>query len=298
MYYGAEAPLLLAAYAAFQDWDGVWMFDYGHGQDGTATMGAARGFFDTAQHSGKMANMLLAANLFRRGDVRPALYEISMALTPEREIDLLANTRAWSVFSSRQMGVPGKLAFTNRLSTRVGRTPDGLAHPPAGPTGNVVVSDTGELRWDLATAGRGLVTVNTPRTKAVLGYATNRVFPLGDLTFTPGTNLLGWCSFGATLTRGDSFTNGCTALVVASGWWENTGQVWKTATKNSVGNRWGGPPILMEVVPFTLTLPVATNRVHIWALDRTRPAHGQTASHRHGQPLDPHHHHPRRDSLV
>jgi hypothetical protein len=269
MYYGAEGPLLLAAYAAFQDWDGLWMFDYGHGQDGTATMGYARSFFDTAQHSGKMANLLLAANLFRRGDVRPAVNEITMALTPEREIDLLSTTWAWSIFNARQMGLSGKHAFVRRLNTEVGDAPAGLTNPPAASPSNVLLSDTGELKWDLATPGRGVVTVNSPRTKAVLGFATNRVFQLGELTVAPSTNRLGWCSWGATLTRGHTFTNDCTALVVASGWWENTGQVWKDASKNSVGNQWGGAPMLMEVIPFTLSLPVPTNRVTVWRLSPT-----------------------------
>lgn len=266
-YYGSEAPLLLAAYGSLQDWDGIWMFDYGHGQDGTATMGYARSFFDTAQHSGKMANLLIAASLFRRGDVRPAAQEITMALTPDKEIDLLANTWAWGIFSSSQLGVSGKLAFTNRLSTSVGTNAIGLTNPPPAPSGNVLTSDTGELKWDLATANRGVVTINTARTKAVLGYATNRIWNLGELTFTPGTNRLGWCSLGATLTRGTSFTNDCTALVVASGWWENTGQVWKNANQDSVGGNWGGPPILVEVVPFTLALPIGTNRISAWVLD-------------------------------
>ncbi|MDW8310220.1 MAG: carbohydrate binding domain-containing protein, partial [Verrucomicrobiales bacterium] len=174
MYYGAEAPLLLAAYAAFQDWDGVWLFDYGHGQDATATMGCVRGFFDTAQHAGKMANLLLAANLFRRGDVRPATHEITLALTPDQEIDLLLNTWAWGVFSSRQLGVSGRLAFTNRLSVSIGTHAVGLTNPPAPPAGNVVTSDTGELQWNLSRSGRGVVTINTPRTKALVGYVTNR----------------------------------------------------------------------------------------------------------------------------
>ncbi len=267
MYYGAEAPLLLATYGALQDWDGLWMFDYGHGQDGTTTMGYARGFFDTAQHSGKMANLLLAANLFRRGDVLPAAQEITMALSPNREIDLLANTWAWGVFSSSQFGLSGKHAFVNRLSTSVGTNAIGLTNPPPAPSGNVLTSDTGELRWDLTTAGRGVVTVNTARTKAVIGHATNRVWQLGELSLTPGSNQLGWLTFGATLTRGSSFTNDCNALIIATGWWENTGQLWKDANKDSVGNQWGGPPILMEVVPFTLTLPVGTNRLSAWALD-------------------------------
>ncbi len=266
-YYGSEGPLLLAAYGALQDWDGIWMYAYGPGQDGTATMGYPREYFDTAQHSGKMANLLLAANLFRRGDVRSAAQEITMALTPDKEIDLLASTWAWNVFSSSQMGLSGKFAFTTRLSTSVGPNAVGLTNPPPAPSGNVLTSDTGELKWDLASAGRGVVTVNTTRTKAVVGYAANRVWNLGELTLTPGSNQLGWCSLAATLTRGSSFTNDCTALVVAGGWWESTGQVWKDANKDSVGNNWGGPPILVEVVPFTLSLPVGTNRITAWALN-------------------------------
>lgn len=37
-YFGAEGPLLLAAQAAAQDWDGLWLFDYGPGND-SVTMG-------------------------------------------------------------------------------------------------------------------------------------------------------------------------------------------------------------------------------------------------------------------
>lgn len=269
MYYGAEGPLLLAAYGGLQDWDGLWMFDYGHGQDGTATMGYARSFFDTAQHSGKMANMLLAANLFRRGDVQPARTEITMKLTPEQEIDLIAKTWAWNIFSSGQMGLSGKHAFVRCLSTSVGTNAVGLTNAPTAPAAPALASDTGELLWDLSTAGKGFVTVNTPRTKAVVGYATNRVFNLGPLRLAPGTNLLGWASLGATLTRGEVFTNDCTALVIANGWWENSGQVWKNASKDSVGNQWGGSPILVEVVPFTLTLPISTNAVTAWSLTQT-----------------------------
>ena len=263
-YYGAEAPLLLAAYGGLQDWDGVWMFDYGPGND-SVTMGYVRSYFDTAQNPGKMANLLLAANLFRRGDVRPANQEVTVGISPDQEIDLMAKTWAWGVFPSSQLGVSGKLAFTNRLSVAVGTNT--FPNPPAAPTATTLASDTGELRWNLANAGQGIVTVNTPLTKAVLGFATNGVFTLGDVTLRPATNRLGWCSLGATLTRGNSFTNDCTALIVASGWWENTGQVWKSSAKDSVGNQWGTAPTLMEVVPFTLTLPVGTNRVQVWSLD-------------------------------
>ncbi len=264
--YGAEGPLLLAAYAGLQDWDGIWLYDYGPGND-VASMGYVRGFFEIGQHPAKMANLLLAANLFRRGDVRPAVHEHTMALTPERELDLLRKTWAWVVFTSGQMGVPGKLALISRLDTSIGANPAGLSQPPAAPAGNVLASDTGQLRWDLSVANHGVVTFDTPRTKGLVGYADNRPMTLGALTFRPGTSRLGWCTLGITLKRGQSFTNDCSALLVATGWCENTGQVWKDANKNSVGNHWGGAPILAEIVPFTLTLPVGVNNVRVWSLD-------------------------------
>ncbi len=267
-YYGGEGPLFLAAYAGLQDWDGLWLFDYGHGNPVPGvTMGYVRGFFEIGQHPTKMPNLLLAANLFRRGDVKPALQEYTMALTPETEVDLLANAWAWGIFNASQLGMPGKLGFVSRLSTSVGTNAIGLPTPPASPSGNVVTSDTGELVWDVTQAGAGYFRANTPRTKALVGYVTNRTFNLGGITIRPGNADLGWLTWGMTLKRGEVFTNDCTALIVATGWWENTNQVWKDATKNSVGNQWGGAPVLTEVVPFTLTLPVATNYVRIWALD-------------------------------
>jgi hypothetical protein len=265
-YYGAESPLLLAAYAGLQDWDGLWLFAYGPGSPMAAT-GYVRGFFEMAQHPTKMANLLLAANLFRRGDVRPAAQEYTMALTPERELDALLSTGAWNVFSSSQLGVPGKLAFASRLSTSVGTNAGGLTNPPSAPSGNVITSDTGELIWNASVPNQGIVTLNSARTKAIVGAADNQTRSLGSLLLRPGTTRLGWCSLGVTLTDGEVFTNDCTMLVLAGGWWENTGQVWVNTNKTSVGNQWGAAPVLTEVVPFTLSLPVSTNHVQAWSLD-------------------------------
>jgi hypothetical protein len=212
-----------------------------------------------------MVNLLMAANLFRRGDVTPAQQEQTMALSSDRELDLLLNAGAWGLFSSSQLGMPGKRVFANRVSTTLGA--NGLTSPPADIAGSDVSSDTGELRWNVAQAGQGLLTYNTRRSKGLVGFADNKTVILDNISFRPGTTRLGWCTLGLTLTRGEVVTNDCTALIVASGWWENTGQVWKDANKNSVGNQWGTAPVLAEVVPFTLTLPVATNHVRLWSLD-------------------------------
>lgn len=264
--YSAEGPLLLAAYGALQDWDGLWLFDYGAGQS-SVTMGMFRGFFDTGQHPLKMANLLVAAQLFRRGHVARAVQEYTMALTPDAEIGLLQRlANSWSVFSGSQLGLPTRLPFVSRVSTDVSPNATGVPTPPTPPAGSLL-SDTGELTWNLATAGRGFVTVKTPRTQAVVGFADNRDLDLGGIRLRPGTTQLGFCTLALTLIQGDTLTNGGTALLVAAGQCENTNMKWTDATKTSVGNQWGTAPTRIEVVPFTLTLPVSAALVQVWTLD-------------------------------
>lgn len=259
-YFGAEGPLLLAAQAAAQDWDGIWLFDYGPGNDSVA-MGKIRGFFDIAQHPTKMANVLLAANLFRRGDAQPLTNNLVLALTPEREIDsLLGNGSAWNVFHAGQLGLPISWALTNRVAVDFGDSPSGLTSlpesaPPSGPQ---------EIQWRQSGTNR-FVTIHTPRTRAAIGYLGHQALSLGELTVETSPQQLPFASFGATLTRGSAFTNG-TFLVVASGWIENTGMHWKDGTRTSVGDQWGSSPTLIEVIPFRLTLPVSSDRVQAWVL--------------------------------
>jgi hypothetical protein len=265
--FSAEGPLLFAAYGALQDWDGLWLFDYGPGND-SVTMGRIRGFFDTAQHPTKMANLAIAANLFRRGDVARAAQEYTMGLTPDAEIDLLhTRASAWSVFSGSQLGLPTRLPLVSRVSVDVGPNASGLPTPPANPAAGVLTADTGELTWNLAAAGKGFVTVNTARTKALIGFTDQREVDLGGVRLRPGTTQLGFSTLALTLTRGTSLTHGGTALLVAAGRCENTNMVWKDANHNSVGNQWGSAPTLIETIPFTLTLPVAAARLKVWALD-------------------------------
>lgn len=265
-YYGAEGPLLLAAYGALQDWDGIWLFDYGPGQDGVQ-MGYVRGFFEIGQHPTKMANLLLAANIFRRGDVSPAATERTLQLGPERELDLLQATGAWSVFSASQLGMPGKVAFVNRVSTTL-VTNDPASTPPPSPAGNTLTSDTGELVWNASQPAKAQVVVRTPKTRGALGFLDNSSVDLGaGFLATPGTTMLGWCTLGLTMRNGISMTNDCSLLLVASGWWENTGQVWTDSTKQSVANQWGRAPVLTEAVPFSLVIPAPASSVRAWELD-------------------------------
>ena len=82
------AMILLAAFAAIQDWDAVYAYDYCSRKN---EWDARRipNFFDIDQHPTKMATLPAAVAMFVRGDVQPAREQVVAPLDKEREIELL-----------------------------------------------------------------------------------------------------------------------------------------------------------------------------------------------------------------
>jgi hypothetical protein len=163
-----------------------------------------------------------------------------------------------------------------------GTAPAGDAARPAGPR---YASDTSELVWDLSSKGRGVVTVNAPRSKAVIGYGGGKRFDLGGVVLEPGpTAQDGWSTLTVTALEGDLAGGPARLLVTATGLAENTGMTWKSAARDSVGRHWGTAPSLVEGVPARVTLPASAAQVRAWALDeRGRRGAALTVEDRDGK---------------
>lgn len=287
--FAGETPLLAAAMLALHDFDGLFLFSYSHRRD---DWGPARipNFFDIDQHPTKMANLPIAAALFTRADVAPADRLVVCTLSRDDEINLLrARCQPWSLIHAGLLGVPPAATLLHRVAIRVeGVGPP--AHPPGGLSAGEVarelagggaggqrVSDTGQLCWDLSTKDKGVVTVNSPRTRMVAGFVAGRSFSLGDVTIAPGATRQDWCTIAATLVKGERFAGPASILLVATGYAENTAMGWKSAAKDTVGRDWGKSPSLVEVVPATVTLPAPARRVRAWAMDATGQRAGAVA---------------------
>jgi len=267
--YSSEAPLLLAALAGLQDWDGVFLFTYSHRRDDWDAR-QIRNFFDIDQHPPKMVNLPVAAALFERGDVKPAQRCVTAACPPEKEVELLERSGApWRLVHLGLLDVPGWTSLIHRTAIRLGEQAPAAdsVGAPKGEAPSRFVSDTGELTWDLSRKEKGVVTVDSARTKCVVGFIDGRAFTLGGVTITPGKTLQDWCTVAITLKEGESFTGPARALLVATGYVENTNMGWKNAEKSTVGREWGKAPTLVEGIPATITLPVPARRVKLWALD-------------------------------
>ena len=80
--YRAEAGPLTGAYAALQDWDGLFRFAHSHSINNTRKVEAARGF-DLVNEPLSLLSERIAMLLFLRGDVAPAKRIVPYLVTPE-----------------------------------------------------------------------------------------------------------------------------------------------------------------------------------------------------------------------
>lgn len=271
-FYAAEAPLLIGAYGAYQDWGGVYFFTYEGDADGKWDSNYFNSFFQTNQHPAMMANIAAAANLFRRGDVSPAGKTLLLNFNRNTEMDVLLNSaRAWDVTTGKHLNTPAGTPFMTGLALDTRDQPKGVDQAPALNSSSQLVSDTSELVWDVSTATAGEVTIDTARTKGLVGYIAGQRKQLGNITVAIGDLNLDWATFMLTAQRGDfqSLDQGASLLAVATARVENTNMKWQNDNYTSVANQWGQAPTLIEVVPFSVTLPVAPIRVQAWALNAT-----------------------------
>ena len=284
--YCSEGYLLLAAYAALQDWDAIYAYSYAHWNMRDARYVA--NFFDIAQHPTKMVSLIPAVAMFVRGDVRPAKSQVVVSLTKDREIELLRRSEPWVLVHAGQLGVPRRTALVHRLAIATDAMPvpaSSLQPAQLKLSNDRIVSDTGELIWDLTDRKRigdrkcGVVTVNTPRSKAVIGFAAGKLYDLGGVVIKPAnTNQDGWCAISITVLEGALPPYAekhpvvpTRLLITATGYMENTDMGWKDLAgyppRSSCGRDWGRPPTLVEGIPAVLTLPLSAQVTRAWALD-------------------------------
>ena len=256
--YSAETFPLICAYAAFQDWDGIFAFAYSHRTDDWAK-GYFPSFFDIDQHPAKMATLAASAALFLRGDVRPGAREIVSAVPLETVIDTAR--AAGPRVGAEAFGVSALTAFLHRTGIRLAAAPDLPAAPTA--DGSKFTSDTGQLVWD---TDDKVLTIDTPRSKGIIGFAERRTYDLGGIGIEFGALKQGFGIIQLTVLEGADFASAKRLLVTAVATAENTDMQWTDVKRDSVGSHWGHAPSLAEGVPAKIRL-LPGRKWKAWALD-------------------------------
>jgi len=265
--YAAEGLLLLAAYGALQDWDGIFNFSWNHSDQWQVHR--IPNFFDIKSHPVKLVTLPAVAALFRRGDVSPARQEL-FAVADEAAVleQAVATGNPAAGGHATRLGIPAQAALTHRLSVTL-QEPTSAPQQPAYtvPGEPLFVSDTGQLRWDRRDRRRQHVVINTPRSKAVIGFCDGQEFDLEPVRLRVGQTRQGWSAITLTAMTGGGFDRPGLLLLTATGYAENPGWGWETeGDRVTVRSQWGGEPSQCEGIPAQIDFRIPAS-VRAWALD-------------------------------
>ncbi|MCX7009400.1 MAG: hypothetical protein NTY53_19520, partial [Kiritimatiellaeota bacterium] len=166
--YACEGVPILAAYAALQDWDGIFWYSLAH-QDVTTMEKNALAHFDFAKDAVKLNQLAAGALLFLRGDVQTARQTLARSYSHEQ---VLASLRmGWKDQPYFTPGFPLTLPLIHgvRVSSFDGPPTGAFA---ATPTNKFIVADTTNIVWLADGKGTGFIAIDTPRSQALIGHVS------------------------------------------------------------------------------------------------------------------------------
>jgi hypothetical protein len=249
--YASEGIPIIAAYAGFQDWDMVIMYTFEPKKD-PAWKPYVGDAFDLSLDPVRMTEMSVGALMFLRGDIKPARQTVERTYSTEQVLDAGLLPAGLRPGSEQPYFTPG---FPLSLPLEHGVRIKSLDGPPTAKLtatdGNPIVSDTKELTWYTSDAKTGLVTVETDRTQALIGFIKANHKSLKNLGADISNNFATIVLSSMDekpLARSDKM------LLTAGSRVANTDQKWNDAHSGLGRGGQGHSPTLIEPVAGTVTL--------------------------------------------
>jgi hypothetical protein len=245
--HAAEGVPILAAYAAMQDWDGIFWYTLAH-RDIAKMDARIAGHFDFAMDPVKMTQLPAAALMFLRGDVAPACDYVPRDYSREQMIDSLR--MSWRDRPWFTPGFPLALPLVHRVrihSFDRPTRPGWLEYPT-----DVIRADTEELTW-LNRKDAGAVVVDTPRSQALIGH----IHPGDSAANLAASPAIRFCAITLHALDDQPIASSARLLLTVGARVSNTGMRWNE--KRTSLEDWGTAPTRIEPVGGTITLRALKN---------------------------------------
>jgi hypothetical protein len=254
-FYCAEMYPMMNSVAAFQDWDGIYHFNYSP----NSKIGLINGYFSASAHPLKQIFIPVGAILYRMPTISVGPSVITLSV-PEDDImnQLIAFNKKENV-NAQHTDYVWKKAGWNDALTILRRTEVQFNGEELSLSGHVPeadgswVSETDEILWDNQDPGQSVFTVNAPAAKVATGYIGGKAIELGNVTIAMDTISNNWGTVTLTAIDGKPINESSKVLLVVAGRAENTGMGWNEK-QNSVGTEWGTAPTIAEGLPVKISL--------------------------------------------
>jgi len=250
-HYSAEMFPMIASFAATQDWDGFFQFDYG---DTDWASGKIGGFFMLEQHPAKLAFLPAAALMFRRGDVAPARGAARLSI-PATQVEELVAERVSMGDAWKKAGVEPCNLLVRRWTVSFTRS------------GKLCADQTktsgSQIAWDTEAA---IYIVDAPAAKAVVGRCTGKTTRLDGAEFEVKSNERNFAALTLNAMDGKPIAQSRRLLLAAAGNVENTGMGWNDK-HTSVDSHWGQAPTVCEGIAAKIAVATQLKPAKVFALD-------------------------------
>ncbi|HEX5084946.1 MAG TPA: hypothetical protein VFY40_23130 [Blastocatellia bacterium] len=242
--YASEGIPILAAYAALQDWDGVFWYTFEPKAlaDWKPIIGDP---FDISHNPVKMTQLAAGALMFARGDVSAARQVFNRSYLRQQVQDSIRLPGTEKPYFTPGFPLSLPLRHGSRIASLDGEPTKKIELRESDP----IVSDTGELVWSVSPETGGIVTVDTERTQAVIGFIKAHGKQLRHLA--PEIDNRFAC---LTLSALDAkpIARSSRLLLTSGAAVANTGAEWNE--NRSALKQWGTSPTLIEPVTGQLIL--------------------------------------------
>ncbi len=236
--WASEGIPILAAYASFQDWDAIMWYTVEFQADPNWQPYVVDAF-DLSSDPVRMTQLAAGALLFLRGDVSTARRVVERSYTLEQVRESLRMAADEKPYYTP--GFPVALVLQHQV--RIGSLEGPATEAVTVVERNPIISDTEELKWYTTSGEHGLVTVDTPRSQALIGFVTSSVDGVRHLAVDV-TNQ--FCAITLSALDDQPIARSARLLLTTGGRVANTGHRWND--RRTVVTEHGGSPSLIEPI--------------------------------------------------
>jgi hypothetical protein len=242
--FASEGIPILAAYGSFQNWDAIvlYTFEPKLSPNWPPYVGDP---FDISLDPVRMTELATGALMFRRKDVRSASETVERTYSREQVMESVRLPHSeWPYFTP---GFPLWLPLEHEVRIRSLNGPPTEKFPGTEPS--PIVSDTNELTWYTSPPDAGVVTINTDRTQALIGFIGANPPKLKNLSVDVENKFA-----GIVLSSMDSqpLAQSSKMLLTTGSRVANTGMKWNDS-RTALTDQ-GGAPTLVEPVSGKIVL--------------------------------------------